>query len=337
MKSFILGVKKKVLLLTPSIRMSNHILARCDQLEQMIKNLDYKNEYTFWLAQQISGETPLETRKRVFAQMPKATGQLREIQEANNLILKRIKRICDDNQIPFFLFAGTLLGAVRHRGYIPWDDDIDIGMLCSDYVRFQKAMEAEPELEVKRYYSFPNVYSVIKVKLKNCDSFFVDIFLYDYVDADFENADASLRQFAEANARFREGLRAILEQYSKKNGVPTGLFASGELDRQFRLLKDNVYRSYSLLGKGSFLSESIENDPIGRFDLVPVEKCYPLEKNALEFEGERYSSWRDIDRYLSPKYGDYWSLPRALTPHHTAETMSNLRENLEYMKQSNLR
>lgn len=73
---------------------------------------------------------------------------LRELQRTQVEILEIVDDLCKQNHISYSLYAGTLLGAVRHKGFIPWDDDLDICMLRSDYERFLKCWKENP---VKEY------------------------------------------------------------------------------------------------------------------------------------------------------------------------------------------
>lgn len=61
---------------------------------------------------------------------------LRRVQLVQLEIAKEIKRICDKNGIDYFMDGGTLIGAVRHKGFIPWDDDLDFSMVRDQYERF---------------------------------------------------------------------------------------------------------------------------------------------------------------------------------------------------------
>ncbi len=64
---------------------------------------------------------------------------LRLVQTANLGLLKILDKLCKENNITYWLDFGTLLGAKRHKGFIPWDDDVDIGMPREDYERFFQA------------------------------------------------------------------------------------------------------------------------------------------------------------------------------------------------------
>ncbi len=68
---------------------------------------------------------------------------LPEIQTMEVEIMKKIHDICEKHNISYFLLAGTLLGAVRHGGFIPWDEDLDIGMFRTDYNKFLKVVQQE--------------------------------------------------------------------------------------------------------------------------------------------------------------------------------------------------
>ena len=61
---------------------------------------------------------------------------LREIQLLELEILKQVLNICNTHSLTYYMLGGTLLGAVRHKGFIPWDDDIDIGLPRPDYEKF---------------------------------------------------------------------------------------------------------------------------------------------------------------------------------------------------------
>ena len=75
--------------------------------------------------------------------------ELRELQLYQLEILKELARVCDENDIVYYIAYGTLLGAVRHQGFIPWDDDIDV---CMDYENYVKFEQIAPKALNERYY-----------------------------------------------------------------------------------------------------------------------------------------------------------------------------------------
>lgn len=68
---------------------------------------------------------------------------INDVQKVELEILLEFDRICNKNNITYQLFAGSLLGAVRHKGFIPWDDDVDVCLMRDDYNRFLRACEKE--------------------------------------------------------------------------------------------------------------------------------------------------------------------------------------------------
>ena len=69
---------------------------------------------------------------------------LKHLQQVQLMMLKDLIKICDDNDITYFAIGGTLLGAIRHEGFIPWDDDIDVLMFREDFEKLNKYMGSNP-------------------------------------------------------------------------------------------------------------------------------------------------------------------------------------------------
>jgi len=121
-------------------------------------------------------------------------------------MLKDIDALCRKNGIPYFLNGGSALGAVRHKGFIPWDDDADISMMRSDFERFQKVLREQmdqekycwqcwdtdhrynvliPGMKIRRKGTYlKEVNSLLSNRCtgyEGCDGIFIDVFVYDYV------------------------------------------------------------------------------------------------------------------------------------------------------------
>lgn len=135
-----------------------------------------------------------------------------ELLHLHNCELKialEIKRVCDKNSIKYSLVGGSLIGAVRHKGFIPWDDDMDIGMLRSEYEKFIDACSYDlgdefvlQNWDTDKYYNFRNSKIILKnTKLiqhghegsRAMNGIFVDVFPFDYVP---ENKLKRMRQAA---------------------------------------------------------------------------------------------------------------------------------------------
>ena len=110
--------------------------------------------------------------------MPAATGDFRDFQLAELAMLLDFDKICKQNNIHYWLDFGTLIGAIRHKGIIPWDDDIDLGMFRNDYEKIMDIVNNNTvNSAIHAVYNKDGIF--IKIRHKKCDDLFLDIFPVD--------------------------------------------------------------------------------------------------------------------------------------------------------------
>lgn len=218
-------------------------------------------------------------------------------------ILDQIDLICKKHDIKYFLMWGTLIGAVRHKGYIPWDDDIDISMMRDDYNKFLKIAKKElpnkyflqTGLTDKNHHLFFS-----KIRLNNtafCEKrernqkhhrgIFVDIIPLDYR----KDKLSFIRKFKDKLYD-----RTNKYVYLKREGLKLGKL------KFFNLLPE----SWVVRLRDKFASGKGDNCTSFRFTF----KCYDFfPTSTLVFQGKEYPVPRNYDKVLTEVYGEYMKLP----------------------------
>lgn len=246
-----------------------------------------------------------------------------EIKKGELNILVAFDDYCKNHKLTYFMCGGTLLGAVRHKGFIPWDDDIDVFMPRPDYEKFRELTSFNP---IKKDYLtcsiFPGIrrieYPFMKVidnstvvyekgkSLKKSIGLWIDVFPIDGLPQD-ENKiksiykknrflrdiyGAATRSVKETNGFARKVVKFLIKPFAKLYGVKRICkkidLHSKEIDYE---TSENV---------GGILWGYGPNELLKKKDLVQL---------PMTFEGYEFSAPKNYDTYLSNLYGDYMQLP----------------------------
>ncbi len=248
---------------------------------------------------------------------------LRQMQMIQLEILIEIDRICRKHAIPYSIDGGTLLGAVRHKGFIPWDDDIDVIMLRDDYERFFRLYKSE--LDTKRFFlqerRTDSGYRVGYTRIRRNHTVyrraghehmtyhqgvFIDIFILDNVP------NNRILQILHRGACFIN--RKILWSESGKhiagNAFWRGWFAIVSLipaDWAFRS-NDTIARLCNRR-KTKLIRHNTHPYPNPKDCGYGIPSELMLSFAELTFEGHSFMAVADYERYLKLLYGDYMTLP----------------------------
>lgn len=252
---------------------------------------------------------------------------MNKLQKSEFEIAKKFKKTCDENNIKYTMLGGAMLGAIRHQGFIPWDDDMDFGLIRSDYEKLYNILLNHSDLKVLSYkkedthdYPFKIVDTSVQLKSKNYEKetekyAWIDIFPLDGMPSNRilqkihklrllkDRALLKLSQLSTGvaisnpNRTNFEKTVIFLGKLFKADAVLNEHKLMINLDRHLQLYSaDNSQYLVNFMGAYKFK------------EMFPAE-IYKNHENFI-FENTFFCGIKNYDQYLRGMYGNYMQLPR---------------------------
>ena len=229
--------------------------------------------------------------------LPHATGISRDVQLAGLYLLKEFDYICKQQNIHYWLDFGALLGAIRHKGFIPWDDDIDIGMMREDYNKLRQVFDSakrDTNLYLKYQTDLNHKHTLMKVCYKKSQYLFLDIFPYDTY-----NKKLNWQEQIETTKLHKKNREKFVKNIQFEDAL--------DLHEKFIELQKDFNRP-----------ECKQNDVIWGHEfghswkkwIHSYDTMFPLKE--IEFEGYIFPCPNDHSKYLEGVYGNYMGYPKKI-------------------------
>ncbi len=244
--------------------------------------------------------------------------QTEHLQSVILTMMKDIDKFCRDYEIEYYLFGGTTLGAKRHKGFIPWDDDIDIVLLPEQYDNFIKLCKEKLD---KNKYSFqegtvdwPEHFSKIRLKGTHIkefgeyyigpkmDGIYIDVFRVDYA----------------SNSKIGRAFQYMWGKLWLAHNMNCKGFKPNSISKKFISLMAKPLKLKSILKfvqkrylKYNDSPTNWVSDVMGRtrWHNAFVPRSVYGKPTLTQFEDTELYAQEDMDKYLSITYGDYMQLP----------------------------
>lgn len=251
---------------------------------------------------------------------------IEELKKIELDILVKVASFCENNNINYYLAYGTLIGAIRHNGFIPWDDDVDIVMPRPDYEKFLKEFPSKNDVDYiclispyneKSIYTYAKVINTNTIKIENGIKYSneylgVDIDVFP-MDGQPENDD-EYRKYYNAKAKYYKRYSRLIADENNYNGIKKAIrvayklvmrkimrFDKSEMMKAIsRINKAYPYETSRYVGSTSSGVNSIKN----RHD----KKLFD-EFVYVNFEGNKFRAPIGYDKVLKDMFGDYMQLP----------------------------
>ena len=281
-----------------------------------------------------------ETRKGYYI-----SAEMKKVWAVEMALLKKLLEVCEKHNLRIWAEGGTMLGTVREKGYIPWDDDIDMAMLRDDYDKLQKI--AKEEFKAPFFFQsgytdlFPSGFSKLRmdgtaaiipyeINQNFHQGIFIDIFCYDAVP---DNKDDFEKQRKKGKQKIKQ-LKIYCDPY----------WSFTDFKHNWKVVKakwevwrkgftkcfqeyDNIYRQFKISDNKyiSFIAFYYELDRYLR------DKHWYDETIYLPFEDIMMPVPKDFDKILTLQYGNYMKPVKAPTMHGNFEVLDTEKSYLEHL------
>ncbi|MCR5060106.1 MAG: LicD family protein [Saccharofermentans sp.] len=248
---------------------------------------------------------------------------LKQLQDVEFDILCKFDDFCRTNHIDYTLYAGTLLGAVRHKGFIPWDDDVDVAMTRGEYAKFCEAVAKSPieEIYFENYQTDKscgtshgklrklNTIMLQGIEYEQCGrhEVFIDVFPLDKMSHDKGLSNKTRRLGRRIVMLTRSNVRLRSDSFAKKavramyKIIPAGIrFKSlNKCAESLRQLDRMITEDY----------EWCSMSTLNNIDTIRIGREIMESFSQVEFNGRMFKSVSDREGMLTQLYGDYMKLP----------------------------
>lgn len=245
---------------------------------------------------------------------------VRDVQDKILEIMKYIDKLCREHNITYFIMGGTALGAVRHGGFIPWDDDLDIFMTPVEYAKFKRVLEAEKQntFVIQEWKTTPNYVEYAKVRM-NGTTFIEEVYkdrkdMHHGIYVDIMMLHKCPNDETIEKSLYKKCKYVTLYALSQRNWKPKSIFQKLALiGLNFLPNKWMVKKSYEDIYKYDYTNL---NDyryfywiTPARFKQGLFEPCMFENPTEIPFEDTKLLCSKEIKKYLEYRYGNYLKLP----------------------------
>ena len=277
----------------------------------------------------MSEEKTTESAERTYEE---SMALVKELQQITLAMLKDIDKVCTEYGIPYYLGEGTMLGAVRHKGFIPWDDDIDLLMMREDYERFlQIAPKAMGDkYEIQHYTTMENCWTpLMKVRLITDDPRFRQSHIAHVTPNNGPMIDIFPLDNVPKLSSFRQTVQGTMARILR-----------GTLSKKMKTAEDDTFQKKVLRFASHFVTRDFlykcinrnylkYNNPNNPY-IVCLASYYKVQKETfpkeafgepvrVPFEDGLFPVPQDTDLILTTIYGDYMTPPppeKRVIKHH---------------------